>query len=186
MNHRWNMFIFQNTRCFGCATKSSSVNRSHRIAMRIIKPKFSVHVTRLSYSLVLAKNKKMCKKTQEDEANSTTTKQIALPLLAKQQLFASKKKEREEIAHAVAKSFVDGIFMKYQIYACNGAKVIKSTMELLVCLSCLRLWNRSVQHYYNLGASQKKPYSDEPFMRSFSLFCLSLQSYLNKLGFLHP
>lgn len=62
--------------------------------MRIIKPKFSVHVTRLSYSLVLAKNKKMCKKTQEDEANSTTTKQIALPLLAKQQLFASKKRER--------------------------------------------------------------------------------------------
>lgn len=163
------MFIFQNTRCFGCATKSSSANRSHRIAMRIIKPKFSVHVTRLSYSLVLAKNEKMCKKTQEDEGNSTTTTTIT----SKTTAICKQKKEREEIAHAVAKSFVDAIFMKYQIYACNGAKVIKSTMELLVCLSCLRLWNRSVQHYYNLGASQKKPYSDEPFMRSFSLLSLS-------------
>lgn len=138
--------------------------------MRIIKPKFSVHVTRLSYSLVLTKTRKCAhkKKSQEDEANSTTT-----TTTSNEHLFASKKKEREEIAHAVAKSFVDAIFMKYQIYACNGAKVIKSTMELLVCLSCLRLWNRSVQHYYNLGASQKKPYSDEPFMRSFSLLSLS-------------
>lgn len=60
---------------------------------------------------------------EEDETNITIT------IIAKQQQSSGIEQQKQQKKRTrYGKIILDAIFMKYQIYACNGAKVIKSTM----------------------------------------------------------
>lgn len=74
-----------------------------------------------------------------------------------------KNKTKKRAPNNLAKSFSADIAMKYQIYACNGAKVIKS------------LWN--CRSFATASQSSIRTKKRATFMGS-----LRLESYLNKLG----